>query len=234
MSYESRSLLVNGRKSAGSFKKKTMNLLKNPSTWLVWLSTMTLLLSSIGASWAQTLAAIDFDISAPVINHEPVERGTAGEMLTITAAIEDNVSVKSASVYFLTSTGQQFQQVSMSPDSAASVWLTTIDTVADDTQVSYYIVAEDQEGNRIQKGGQTNPFIVTLSDTEVSLSASTESKQQTGDKKQSNIILLVVGVVAAGLLLSGAGGGGGSDGGTVQSDDTCCTVTFTVDSTGGN
>lgn len=215
------------------FKKNTMNLHKNPSIWLIWLSTMALLFSSIGASWAQTYAAIDFDISAPVINHEPVERGTAGKMLTITAAIEDNVSVKSASVYFLTSTGQQFQQVPMSPDNAASVWLTTIDTVADDTQVSYYIVAEDQEGNRIQKGGQTNPFIVTLSDTEVSLSTSTEKKQQTSDKKQSNIILLVVGVVAAGLLLSGAGGGG-SDGGTVQSDDTCCTVTFTVDTTGGN
>ena len=50
---------------------------------LVWLSTMALALSSIGAGWAQTLAAIDFDITAPVINHEPVARGIAGQMLSL-------------------------------------------------------------------------------------------------------------------------------------------------------
>jgi hypothetical protein len=206
---------------------------KNTSrTWLVWLSTLLMLVSSIGTGWAQTLAAIDFDISAPVISHEPLRQGSAGQMLTITAAIEDNVAVKSAAVFFLTSTGQQYQQVDMSPDSAASIWLATVDTTVDDTLVNYYIVAEDSEGNRIQKGGQSNPFVVELSDSELSLSSSTESRDNSTADKKPNLLLLMAGVVLAGILLSGSGGG--SDGGAVQSDDTCCTVTFTVDSTGGN
>ena len=193
-----------------------------------------MLISSIGTGWSQTLAAIDFDISAPIISHEPLRQGAAGQMLTITAAIEDNVAVKSAAVVFLTSTGQQYQQVAMYPDNAASVWLTTIDTTVDDTVVNYYIIAEDSEGNRIQKGGQSNPFVVELWDGELSLNSASESKESNMADNKSNLLLIMAGVLLAGILLSGSGSGDGADSSAIQSDDTCCTVTFTVDSTGGN
>ena len=196
--------------------------------------------SSSSMVWAQTFAELGFDITAPSISHEvPDSTGVAGQMQTVSALITDNVAVKRATVHYIRSSAEQFQQADMTGDSSSTTWMTTIDTSPEDEYVLYYVVAEDQEGNRIQKGGQNNPLKLKLgAENQVSISASTNSgNSRTEDNSQLPVepkwILIGLGVLAAGLLL-GSSGGGSDDNGSIQSDDTCCTVTFNVENVGNN
>ena len=214
--------------------------------FLSLLTAFCLFVSSSSIAVAQTFAELGFDITAPSISHEEAERaGVSGKMQSISAIITDNVAVKHASVFYLRSSAEQFQQATMRSTSAAKTWATTVDTTPQDKYVLYYIVAEDSEGNRVQKGGVDNPLRLELT-TEKSLSLSldqnnttpasqnspTATEQKTQTQSQTQWLLIALGVVAAGLLI-GASGGGSSDGG-IQSDDTCCTVTFNVENVGSN
>lgn len=209
------------------------------------LTAVFLFISSSTIAVAQTFAELGFDITAPSINHEESERaGISGQMQSISAIITDNVSVKRASVFYLRSGSEQFQQAAMTTTSAAKTWATTVDTKPDDTYVLYYVVAEDSEGNRVQKGGVDNPLRLELT-TEKSISISLNGNNTTPDAQnrqnppeqksqsqaQTQWLLIALGVVAAGLLLGSSGGG--SDG-SIQSDDTCCTVTFNVENVRAN
>lgn len=220
-----------------------MTLQKRFDKCLALVTAACLFLSSSGIAWAQTFAELGFDITAPSISHEvPQSAGVAGQVQSVSALITDNVAVKRATVHYIRSGAEQFRQADMTPDISATTWVTTIDTEPADEYVLYYVVAEDQEGNRIQKGGQDNPLKLKLT-AEKNISVSVSSKSQGSNTTQTDNknplsqvepkwILIGLGVVVAGLLL-GSSGGGGSDG-TIQSDDSCCTVTFNVENVGGN
>lgn len=223
-----------------------MILLKRFKKCLALVTAACLFLSTSSIAWAQTFAELGFDITAPSISHEvPQTAGIAGQMQSVSALITDNVAVKRATVHYIRSGAEQFQQTNMTPDISATTWVTTIDTEPADEYVLYYVVAEDEEGNRIQKGGQDNPLKLKLTadkNISVSVSADRQSTPQgsnTTKADESKLpqvepkwIMIGLGVVIAGLLM-GSSGGGGSDG-TIQSDDSCCTVTFNVENVGDN
>ncbi len=199
-----------------------------------------LFFSSSTIGLAQTLAALEFDITAPSISHDvPQNAGIAGQKQTVSAKIVDNVAVKRATVHYLRSNAEQFQQIDMT-DTGTATWVALIDTETTDNYVLYYIVAEDKEGNKIQKGGLEKPLKMQL-DAGTSFSPSTNLQAQTGkstntghtdsEPKKPNWLFIGLGIVVAGLLISSSGGGNDSNG-SIQSDDTCCTVTFTVEEVG--
>ena len=188
--------------------------------------------SGTSVAWAQADNTIlGFDITAPTISHTPTdEPGIAGDVQTIAAQISDNQSVASALLFYRNSSAETYSTAEMSADATNTTWLATIDTTTEDTRVNYYIVAEDTDGNRVQKGGAGNPLTLKLQQPQVlSTVVPVES-----DGNRNAWLGVGLGVAAAALLLlatSGGGGGGGdSDDGIINSDDDteCCTITFTA------
>ncbi len=168
---------------------------------------------------------LGFDITAPTITHLPsISKGIAGEIQTIVAEISDNQAVQSASLVYRNSSAEFYSTVNMSADVTNTTWLATVDTTTDDTAVQYYIVAEDTDGNRVQKGSESNPLTLRLQQAEMFAAIAPISN----DRKKWIGIGLGVFVIAA-LIASSAGGDGGGDG-LIGSDgtNTCCTVTFVV------
>jgi len=172
-------------------------------------------------------ANLGFDITAPTINHTPsISKGVAGEMQSIVAEINDNHSVERALLIYRTSTAEFYATAEMSADATNTTWRATVDTTAEDTRVHYYIVAEDTDGNRVQKGSESNPLTLELQQPEL-FSAIAPVQED----NRTKWLAVGLGVLVLGALLAaGGGGGGGSDDGIVNSDPgtDCCTITINV------
>ena len=173
---------------------------------------------------ANPVSLLDFDITAPTIKHTPSEeKGTAGTVQTVVAEINDNQAVKSATLVYRNSSADSYSSTDMNADATNTTWLATIDTITGDTFVNYYIVAEDTDGNRVQKGSESNPLTVQLQESQFVGTAAPVKKSN-----KTTWIAIGVGVLLVGALAASGGGGGGGDGGVVNSDSDCCTITFTV------
>ena len=193
-----------------------------------------LAVGSTGAVWAQTAtsdaATLGFDITAPTIAHTPpIEKGIAGNAQSIVAEISDNQAVERALLSYRTSSSDFYSTTEMSADVTSTTWLANIETTTDDDRIYYYIVAEDTDGNRVQKGSESNPLSIELQSAGV-VPAFAPVKV---DDKTKWIGIGLGAILAIGLIASGAGGGGDDNddsNGIVNSDDdnTCCTITFTV------
>ena len=170
---------------------------------------------------------LDFDITAPTIVHTPSDSaGIAGEVQSIVAEISDNRSVASATLFYRTSSEDFFSSASMSADVTNSTWLATIDTTTEDTFVNYYIVAEDTDGNKVQKGSDGTPLTLALEQLFIPSSFAPIKRDN-----RTRWLAIGLGVLAAGFLIAASSGSGGDDDqGIVNSDqpDTCCTITFIV------
>lgn len=183
--------------------------------------------------WGQSadsgLGALGFDITAPTISHTPpISKGVAGKVQTVVAEISDNQTVERALLMYRNSSADFYSTADMSADVTNTTWRATIETSRDDDYVNYFIVAEDTDGNRVQKGSESRPLTIELQKTQlISGVAPVESKNN-----QLKWIGVGVGALLVGALLLSAGGGGGDGGeeGITNSDPTteCCTITFTV------
>lgn len=169
---------------------------------------------------------LGFDITAPTILHTPsISKGVAGEVQTVVAEISDNQSVEQALLIYRNSTEDFYSTTEMSADVTNTTWLATVDTIADDKLIHYYIVAEDSDGNRVQKGSESNPLTLQLQQSEL-FGAITPVKKD----NRTTWLAVGLGVFVVGALLASGGGGGDSGGGITNSDgsNTCCTITFVV------
>jgi len=166
--------------------------------------------------------ALGFDITAPTILHSPsITKGVAGTTQSVAAEILDNVKVESALLMYRSSTADFYSTINMSADVTESTWLATFDTNIEDSLVHYYIVAQDTDGNRVQKGSESNPLTMQLQRPERFAAAVPIEKDN-----RSNWLAIGIGVLAVIAIMGGTSGGGGD--GIVQSDGDCCTVTFTA------
>lgn len=180
--------------------------------------------SDIQLFLAQADTSLGFDITAPTITHTPsVSKGVAGEVQTVVAEISDNQSVASAQLIYRNSSADFYSTTQMSADVTNTTWLATIDTSTEDSLVNYYIVAEDTDGNRVQKGSESSPLTLTLQEAEVFSAVAPLKKDN-----RTTWIGVGLGILVVGALLAAGGGSGGDDGGIVNSDgaNECCTITI--------
>lgn len=187
-----------------------------------------------GQSADSALGTLGFDITAPTISHTPPSsKGVAGRVQTVVAEISDNQSVERAMLLYRNSSAEFYSSADMSADVTNTTWRATIDTIGDDEFVNYYIVAEDTDGNRVQKGSESSPLTIELQQPQlISGIAPVESKNN-----QLKWIGVGVGALLVGALLLSAGGGGdGGEDSITNSDPTteCCTITFTVPNVDSN
>ena len=172
---------------------------------------------------ANPASLLGFDITAPTITHSPSsDKGISGEVQTVVAQIDDNQAVKSATLIYRNSSADFYTSTNMDADTTNTTWLATIDTINGDEFVNYYIVAEDTDGNRVQKGSESNPLTLELQQPQFAGAAAPVKKNN-----RTTWIAIGVGVLVVGALAAAAGGGGGG-GGVINSDADCCTITFTV------
>jgi len=175
-----------------------------------------------------TVASLGFDITAPTISHSPpISKGVAGEVQTVVAEISDNQSVERALLIYRNSTADFYSTTEMAADVTNTTWLATIDTTTEDELVHYYIVAEDTDGNRVQKGSESNPLTLDLQQAEFFSTIAPIKKNE-----RTKWIGIGLGVLVAMALVVTAGKGGTTDGtgGITNSDgsNNCCTITFVV------
>ncbi len=180
--------------------------------------------SDIQLFLAQADTSLGFDITAPTITHTPsVSKGVAGEVQTVVAEISDNQAVASAQLIYRNSSAEFYSTTQMSADVTNTTWLATIDTSTEDSLINYYIVAEDTDGNRVQKGSESSPLTLTLQEAEVFSAVAPLKKDN-----RTTWIGVGLGILVVGALLAAGGGSGGDDGGIVNSDGAteCCTITI--------
>ena len=185
--------------------------------------------SDIEIFLAQADTGLGFDITAPSIAHTPsINKGVAGEVQTVVAEISDNQAVEQAQLIYRTSTSEFYSSTNMSADVTNTTWLATIDTTTEDTLVHYYTVAEDTDGNRVQKGSDSSPLTLSLQQPELFSAAAPVKKDN-----RTRWVAVGLGILAVGAILAVSGGSGGDDDddGITNSDgnnNNCCTITFNL------
>ena len=179
-----------------------------------------LLVSQTAFSVAQAQTVTDdIDFDPPVIDHESLVTGIAGELQVFSALVVDDRGLEEVTLYYRNATGQDYQQIAMQPMSGTDNYTASVDSTPQQEKVEYYIEARDTGGNRVLKGFPFFPLVRTLEAPApapvVEQPAPPPPAASTGNRNTT--LYVVLGAVALGLLaalaVSGGGGGGGDNGG---------------------
>ncbi|MEM7257826.1 MAG: hypothetical protein AAF404_10600 [Pseudomonadota bacterium] len=184
--------------------------------WLIWCSALLMMWQQVAL--AQTgIAEVDIDIDPPVIDHEALEVGVAGESQLISAIVIDDRGIEYVDLYYRPPGSREYSKTSMQRN-GESQYIATVPTQLAQSSIEYYIEAADTGGNRVLKGFPFFPLIRNLDkpappEPLVTTSTSVES---TAGQERSKLLYLLLGALAVGLLASagssGDGGGGGGGG----------------------
>jgi len=177
---------------------------------------LSLVVSQVAYSVAQAqVLSDDIDFDPPVIDHESLENGVAGDLQVFSALVVDDRGLERVTLYHRGTTGQEYQQVPMQRLAGTDNYTASVDTTVTQKKVDYYIEALDSGGNRVLKGFPFFPLVRNLEAPTVA--PVVEAPPPTANKNRRTVIYVVLGVLAAGLIAgiaagSSGGGGGGSDG----------------------
>jgi len=191
------------------------------------LLSFTLALNSLllGVANAQTL-----DTESPLIEHDVLGTGTAGETQVFSAVITDDNSVESVDFYYRIGTTGEFAVVELSKGEK-DTYSTEVGTKAEEAiTIQYYFQAVDVAGNQISRGLPFSPLvreIVLPVSADVAPVPDPGQGGSTEPKKSNTLLYVLGGLLVVGLAAAAAGGSsnGPDDGGTCTGN---CSVTFTI------
>jgi len=194
--------------------------------WVLALNLPLLFSPIVHAQQGGQLALPAPDAIAPVVKHDPPkEQSRAGESLTISATVTDNVGVGSVTLFFRVSGQESYQRVDMRRLGSSDVYTATLEAgEVHEPGIEYYIQASDTAGNTLLHGYSFSPLKVGVAApaaAPAATAAAAAEKPPAGKpalKKSEgpNWLLIGLGVVAvAALAGGGGGGGGGTDTGSV-------------------
>ncbi len=180
--------------------------------FIIWSSALLLI-------WQQTVFAqarfndTDLDIDPPVIDHEALEVGVAGESQTFAALVIDDKGIEYVDLYYRAIASREYSKASME-SAGGSRYIVTIPTELAQSRVEYYIEAADTGGNRVLKGFPFFPLVRNL-DTPLPPAPiiSSVGNTEASGGGQSKVLYLLLGALAVGLLASAASSSGDDDGG---------------------
>lgn len=185
--------------------------------WAIWFSTILLLWQQVALAQIG-VAEVDIDIDPPVIDHEALEVGVAGEPQVISAIVIDDRGIEYVDLYYRADRSSEYEKINMVRN-GESQYVATVTTLLAQSSIEYYIEAADTGGNRVLKGFPFFPLIRNLDvpappPTLVTPATTTE---ETG-RQRSNLLYVLLGALAVGLLVSASssadddgGSGGGGD-----------------------
>lgn len=210
------------KKSASALFYSTRDLTLPSRIWSVFrahtqkiaIAVAAVLLLLQQSLLAQTqLTEFDLDIDPPVIDHEALEVGIAGEPQTFTALVIDDRGIEYVDFYYRASRLADYRKVTMVLDSQTR-YIATVPTDLTQHSIEYYIEAADTGGNRVLKGFPFFPLIRNLDIPQppaplISSSTSSESSQS----GSSRLLYIVLGALAVAVLASAGSSGDDVDGG---------------------
>lgn len=178
--------------------------------FLVWGYIVLFALQQLSTVHAQYLNP-DLDIDPPVIDHEALEVGVAGESQLFSALVIDDKGIEYVDLYHRASANAEYQKTSMSSHSEADRFTTTISTQLGQTRIEYYIEAADTGGNRVLKGFPFFPLVRNLDvPVPVQPAVITTSPVKESGGGQSKLLYVLLGALAVGLLASASSSGDNS------------------------
>ncbi len=195
------------------------------------LLALALALSQIAFSVAQAQTiSDDIDFDPPVIDHESLVSGVSGEIQVFSALVVDDRGLERVTLYYRSTTGQEYQQVPMQRLSATDNYTASVDSAVDQKKIEYYIEALDSGGNRVLKGFPFFPLVRGLEAPRQVPVAEQAVTPPPAEAKSNNALYIVLGVLAVGLIVGLAGGSSdnGGGGGGVPPDDNTVPLTINV------
>lgn len=130
------------------------------------LATGIGLLAVIGAllaSSTQAMAQAEIDVEPPIVEHEQVETGRAGEAQEFSATVVDDRALAEVLLFYRFAGEDAFENVRMMAAGASSLYTATVPTGSGDSRaIEYYIQARDEAGNRVIKGYAFSPLVRSM------------------------------------------------------------------------
>ncbi len=178
--------------------------------------------SSFAFAQAQVVPSA-LDIDPPVIDHESLEIGVAGQLQLFSALVVDDRGIEYVDFHYRGTTNSDYQKVSMAQVAGTANFAASIETELGQSKIEYYIEAADTGGNRVLKGF---PFFPLVRDLELPPTAKPSTTDVTSNDSNGGVgskwLYVGLGALAVGLLISASSSSdGGGDGGTppVEPDD---------------
>lgn len=155
------------------------------------------------------------DIDPPVIDHESLETGVAGQLQLFSALVVDDRGIDYVDFYYRSKANSDFEKIPMEPVVGTANYVASIETELGQPKIEYYIEAADTGGNRVLKGFPFFPLVRNLAIEQLTTVAPStgSSASSSGD---SRWLYVALGALAVGLLVSASSSGG--DGGTTPVD----------------
>lgn len=170
-----------------------------------------LLLNQILFVVAQAQFPSELDIDPPVIDHESLENGVAGELQLFSALVVDDRGIEYVDLYHRESPNSEYDKSPMEAVAGTSNFAVTLDTDLNQKKIEYYIEAADTGGNRVLKGFPFYPLVRNL-DLPESVTATAENAPvAANDTSDNKWLYVVLGALAVGFLASSISSDGGSD-----------------------
>ena len=180
----------------------------------IWCSAILILWQQVAVAQSR-FPEVDLDIDPPVIDHEALEVGVAGEMQTFSALVIDDKGIEYVDLYYRPGRSADYTKTSMQP-AGGTRYIATVPTELAQSSVEYYIEAADTGGNRVLKGFPFFPLVRNLDvpPPPAPVVTSSADGQNSSSSESSRLLYVLLGALAVGLLasMSSAGGGGGSGG----------------------
>ena len=177
---------------------------------VTWCSVLLMIMQQ--AVFAQTrIAEVDLDIDPPVIDHEALEVGVAGEQQTFSALVIDDKGIDYVDLYYRSGSSREYSKVPMQLNGTKQ-YVATVPTELAQARIEYYIEAADTGGNRVLKGFPFFPLVRNLDVPAPVAPVVTTSNGESADTGGSKLLYVLLGALAVGLLAS-AGSSGEDDGG---------------------
>lgn len=181
-------------------------------------------------------AAIDYE--PPLLDHDVVARGVAGESQVFLASVSDDQALDEVTLFYRFRGDDRFASLPMQPLGESDNYTATVNTSARDVRnIEYYIEARDASGNRVVQGFVFEPLVRVLEPPPVALgeSGQTGETPAQGMSLTRKIVYATLGILVVGGVISAldrggdsgndsnAGSGGsdtGGDGDTTPTTDT--------------
>ncbi len=149
----------------------------------------------------------DIDFDPPVIDHEAVLDGVAGEPQVFSALVIDDRGIEHVLFYHRRSSNSEYTSAPMKLVPDTSSYMVSIETPEDQRQIEYYIEALDTGGNRVLKGFPFYPLVRELNSPAPTAEVATiqqPAPQPAGQPATTNKTWLYVllGILAVGVVAS--------------------------------
>lgn len=156
---------------------------------------------------AQVVAS-EIDIDPPVIDHESLETGIAGQLQLFSALVIDDRGLDYVDLHYRSATNSEYQKVAMAALAGTANFAVTITTELGQSKIEYYIEAADTGGNRVLKGFPFFPLIRNLAVAPVArVPVTTTAGNNTSGDGSSKWLYVALGALAVGLLVSASSSG---------------------------